>query len=224
MFRRPGLTRRLQEPQRGRGFQEGTAPTGAQASPLTCSGSRSHPKSPRRKAPQFQPSALSICVERVMGSNGLKSTASTPRSAKRRWSVLCTFAVSSSTGMSCCNWILAQLFECGRAIHARHHHIQQNGVGHLLGCTCQSLGARPGGNHLPAGNAFKAQRSYFSDIVFVVDDENLANHVEPSSGYPLSAFMRRVVDGAKGYERFMNSVSSAPTMRFIHDSRLPQHG
>ena len=131
---------------------------------------------------QLQPSTAEICAESVSGSKGLKRTASTPRSAKRRWSVLCTLAVSSSTGMLRGGGILAQLAEGGGAVHAGHHHVEQDGVGLVLGGASQALRAGAGHDHFPAGNAFQAERGYFADVVFVVDDQNLARHGGGPSG------------------------------------------
>jgi hypothetical protein len=48
----------------------------------------------------------------------------------------------------------------------------------LLGGAHQSLCAGTGANHIPSRHTFEAQRGHFANVVFIVDDQDLARHAE----------------------------------------------
>ena len=69
------------------------------------------------------------------------------------------------------------LGRCG----SRHHHVQQNCIGTLLGGARHALRSRAGLDDFPTGYGLQTQRGYLTNIVFIVDDQNLAAHGGTSS-------------------------------------------
>ena len=72
--------------------------------------------------------------------------------------------------------VLAQFAKDGGAIHPRHHHVQQDGVGLALDGARQALGAGAGRYDLPSSHGFEAECGYFPDVIFVVNDQDFALH------------------------------------------------
>ena len=139
----------------------------------------------RNRAVNSSPARARICAESVSGSKGLKRTASTPRSAKRRWSVPCTLAVSNSTGIRSGGRVLAQFAKGRGTVHSRHHHVEQDGVRLMLRGAGHSLRSGAGHDHFPSRhlsrlNAATSRISSSSSMIRILraKRETLQNHCQ----------------------------------------------